>query len=63
MIMRHKKAICPRKSGTFHEQKTKEIMKRSRLRNNFLKCKIDANRKKIIVYFFFAEKRNPFSIT
>ena len=38
-------------------------MKRSRLRNNFLKCKIDANRKEIIVYFFSAEKKNPFSIT
>ena len=38
-------------------------MKRSRLKNIFLKCKIDANRKEIIVYFFFAEKRNPFSIT
>ena len=39
----------------------------SRLRNEFLKAKTDANRKaydkqRITMYLFFAEKRNPFSI-
>ena len=48
---------------------SKEVMKRSRLRNKFLKLKLmqteklAINNKKIIVYPFFAEKRNPFSIT
>ena len=47
---------------------SKEIMKRSRLKNEFLKTKTDTTEKltinkEIIVYLFFAEKRNPFPIT
>ena len=47
---------------------SKEIMKRSRLKNEFLKTKTDTTEKltinkEIIVYLFFAEKRNPFPIS
>ena len=46
---------------------SKQIMTISRLRNEFLKAKTDANRKaynkqRITMYLFFAEKRNPFSV-